>query len=79
MQYTPTDKNVILPRAAFEKAEELTAVMLYGYKKVGTFNCFLDFDTKDVNVGFYQGLAGIGYELLRIYDPIEFKSVLLFK
>ena len=63
----------------FKKAEELASVMIHEYKKTGNFNCFPDFITKDNNVGFYQGLAGIGYELLRIYDPIRFRSVLLFK
>ena len=29
--------------------------------------------------GFYQGLAGIGYELLRLAHPMELPSVLLWR
>lgn len=31
------------------------------------------------NIGFFQGLSGIGYQILRCSNPKEFKSVLLFE
>lgn len=31
------------------------------------------------NVGFFQGISGIGYQMLRTYNPHKFKSILLFE
>jgi len=53
--------------------------MLLGYHKRGDFNYFSKFKTEDINVGFYQGLSGIGYQLLRYTDPDKFESILLYK
>lgn len=42
-----------------------------------TLRYFSKFDTPDLNVGFYHGLSGIGYQLLRYLEPKSFNSVLL--
>ncbi len=53
--------------------------MISNYESSGDFTYFSKFKTSDINVGFFQGLSGIGYELLRFLDPKKFSSILLFK
>lgn len=48
------------------------------YKKCNDFRYFSNFDTEELNVGFFQGLSGIGYELIRYLNPQDFPSILLF-
>lgn len=48
-------------------------------RKHVSFNLFKNFNTQDINVGFFQGISGIGYELLRLAYPDRFKSVLMFE
>lgn len=57
----------------------LVNILLHRYKTTGDFRYFSKFHTEDINVGFYQGISGVGYELLRFVSPKEFGSVLLFK
>lgn len=60
-----------------DEAYKLAKSVIEKREKDG-FNFFTNFKTADINVGFYQGISGIGYELLRLVDPISFKSVLIF-
>lgn len=53
--------------------------MLKRYAITGDFKYFSKFQTKDINVGFFQGISGIGYQLLRYVDPEKFGSVVLFR
>lgn len=57
----------------------LVSNMKTRYEQTGDFNYFSKFNTEDVNIGLYQGISGIGYELLRYLDPCAFKSILLFQ
>lgn len=57
----------------------LIYVLTNTYKTSEDFRYFAKFNTDDVNVGFYQGISGIGYELLRTISPDKFNSMLLFK
>jgi len=49
------------------------------YKTYHDFRYFSKFNTEELNVGFFQGISGIGYELIRYLSPKDFPSVLLFK
>lgn len=53
--------------------------LLKRYDADGDFRYFSKFKTDDTNVGFYQGISGIGYQLLRYKKREDYKSVLLFK
>ncbi len=59
--------------------EKIIRSMIFRYEKDGDFRYFSKFSTKDLNVGFFQGITGIGYELLRYLDQKTFPSILLFK
>jgi len=49
--------------------------VLSGVKKNGMFNTGYEID---FTPGFFQGISGIGYELLRLNNP-DIPSVLLFE
>lgn len=53
--------------------------MISRYRNNGDFRYFSKFSTKELNVGFFQGISGIGYELIRLLNPNDFPSILLFK
>lgn len=42
-------------------------------------NGHLRFPMSDNNVGLFSGLAGVGYQLLRVHDPKNIQSVALFE
>jgi type 2 lantibiotic biosynthesis protein LanM len=48
-------------------------------KQVGAFYLFPEFPADIYNPGFFQGTAGIGYELLRLAYPESLPSVLLWE
>ncbi|MBB3109651.1 type 2 lantibiotic biosynthesis protein LanM [Paenibacillus phyllosphaerae] len=56
-----------------------TAWVLNRQKNSATFGLTMDSRTGGPALGFFQGLSGIGYELLRLSDPKRFPSVLLFE
>lgn len=56
----------------------LISNMLGKHLRGGNFSCFSKFDTDELNVGYYQGVSGIGYELLRLIDPQKYRSIILF-
>lgn len=58
---------------------DMISLLLKRYRKNGKFNCFTHFETTDINAGLYQGVSGIGYQLLRLYAPEKFGSILLFE
>jgi type 2 lantibiotic biosynthesis protein LanM len=45
----------------------------------GDFSYYSKFETDEINIGFYQGVSGICYELLRYLYSSDLDSVLLFK
>jgi type 2 lantibiotic biosynthesis protein LanM len=61
-----------------EKAEQQAAWTISASKQAGGYQLFLDLPTM-FNPGFFQGTAGIGYQLLRLANPEALPSVLLWQ
>jgi len=57
----------------------LVSDVILNYRKNKRFSCYSNFNTPDINYGLFQGISGIGYEFLRLYDPYKYPSVLLFE
>jgi lantibiotic modifying enzyme len=60
-------------------AHQATAVVLDKARSQGTFTLFLHGSSQTMNPGFFQGLSGIGYQLLRLAYPDQLPSVLLWQ
>jgi type 2 lantibiotic biosynthesis protein LanM len=60
-------------------AHQATAVVLEKARSQGTFTLFLHGSSQTMNPGFFQGLSGIGYQLLRLAYPEQLPSVLLWQ
>lgn len=60
---------------AFNRAPQTTKT---GAKQLGAFYLFSELPADVYNPGFFQGTAGIGYELLRLAYPESLPSVLLW-
>ncbi|MEH2382894.1 MAG: type 2 lanthipeptide synthetase LanM family protein [Nostoc sp.] len=60
-------------------AHQATAVVLENARIQGTFTLFTDDFSKVMNPGFFHGLSGIGYEVLRLGYPNKLPSVLLWQ
>jgi type 2 lantibiotic biosynthesis protein LanM len=67
------DKNLLAESA------ELTARVLLAAEKRGHFNILLGSGENLANTGFFQGLTGIGYSLLRQAFPDRFPCNLIFE
>ncbi len=67
------DKNLVAESA------ELTAKVILAAEKRGHFNILLGSGENLANTGFFQGLTGIGYALLRQAFPDKFPSILIFE
>jgi len=63
---------------ALESAE-LTAKVIHDAEKHGHFNILLGSDGDFSNPGFFQGITGIGYSLLRQAFPDKFPCILIFE
>ncbi len=62
-----------------ETVKKQTSGIVARAKKVGRFHLFPQFPQNVYNPGFFQGTAGIGYELLRLSYPDLLPSVLLWE
>jgi len=67
------DKNMVAESA------ELTAKVILAAEKRGHFNILLGSGEHLANIGFFQGLTGIGYSLLRQAFPDKFPCILVFE
>lgn len=61
-----------------ETAQKQAAWVVARAKQAGTFHLFPNLPKDVYNPGFFQGTAGIGYELLRLAYPTILPSVLLW-
>ncbi|MBD2078639.1 type 2 lantipeptide synthetase LanM [Leptolyngbya sp. FACHB-17] len=61
-----------------EKAKQQAAWTISKSEQAGGYQLFLDLPTM-FNPGFFQGTAGIGYQLLRLANPEALPSVLLWQ
>jgi type 2 lantibiotic biosynthesis protein LanM len=69
-----------LSRPEFGKVVQKQAAWVVGNaKQVGSFYLFPSLSGELYNPGFFQGTAGIGYQLLRLAYPDLFPSVLLWE
>lgn len=62
-----------------ETAQKQAAQLVARVKQVGAFYLFPELSGDIYNPGFFQGTAGIGYELLRLAYPNSLPSVLLLE
>lgn len=62
-----------------ELAERYTAAVVRRAEKTGAFRLFGNLPSGTYSPAFFQGMAGIGYELLRLACPDGFPSVLLWE
>jgi len=62
-----------------EESAELTAKVILAAEKRGHFNIMLGSKDNIANIGFFQGLTGIGYSLLRQAFPDKFPCILIFE
>ncbi|BAZ21327.1 hypothetical protein NIES4073_22050 [Kalymmatonema gypsitolerans NIES-4073] len=62
-----------------ETVQKQAAWVVARAKQVGTFYLFPELPADVYNPGFFQGTAGIGYELLRLAYPESLPSVLLWE
>jgi type 2 lantibiotic biosynthesis protein LanM len=60
-------------------AHQATVVVLEKAHSQGRFTLFLPSFPQIINPGFFQGLSGIGYQLLRLATPDRLPSVLLWQ
>ncbi len=67
------DENMVAESA------ELTAKVILAAEKRGHFNILLGSGEHLANIGFFQGLTGIGYSLLRQAFPDKFPCILIFE
>lgn len=61
------------------ESAELTAKVILAAEKRGHFNILLGSGDNFANPGFFQGIAGIGYSLLRQAFPDKFPCILIFE
>jgi type 2 lantibiotic biosynthesis protein LanM len=61
------------------ESAELTAKVLLAAEKRGHFNILLGSADHIANTGFFQGLSGIGYSMLRQAFPDKFPGILVFE
>jgi lantibiotic modifying enzyme len=66
------------PENDFRAAEIITA-FLRRFFETGRERCFLPGVFDEVHPGLFQGISGIGYQLIRSQDPVKFKSFLLLE
>jgi lantibiotic modifying enzyme len=59
--------------------EKQAAWLVARAKQIGAFYIFSELPGDVYNPGFFQGTAGIGYELLRLAYPESLPSVLLWE
>lgn len=71
--YKTGDQKLVLESA------ELTAKVIVAAEKRGHFNILLGADENFTNPGFFQGITGIGYSLLRQAFPEKLPSILIFE
>jgi lantibiotic modifying enzyme len=62
-----------------EAAQKNAAWVMSRAEKTGNFYLFPGFPSEVYHPGFFQGTAGIGYELLRLANPDLLPSVLLWE
>ncbi len=62
-----------------KRSAEVTGMVLQRASKTGHFALLTGYGKDFFNPGFFQGVSGIGYALLRQAYPNEFPSVLLFE
>jgi type 2 lantibiotic biosynthesis protein LanM len=60
-------------------ARRQAAALIARQTAAGGFRVFEDLPPRVINPGFFRGIAGIGYELLRLTSPERFPSVLLWE
>ena len=53
--------------------------LLFNYSLLDNFYYGKKLNPRLINPGFYQGISGIGYVLIREIDPDTYKSILLFE
>lgn len=68
-----------LSRPELLKTAQKQATWLVTARQTGGFHLFPNLPRDVYNPGFFQGTAGIGYELLRLAHPALFPSVLLWE
>jgi lantibiotic modifying enzyme len=66
-------------RGLIELAQDKAVQTLRRKNLVGGFSVFYDLPPQVLNPGFFRGIAGIGYELLRLACPEQFPSVWLWE
>lgn len=62
-------------QAAFQNASKV----MDRAKRTGAYQLFPNLPNSVFNPGFFQGTAGIGYQLLRLAQPEQFPSILLWE
>jgi lantibiotic modifying enzyme len=67
------------PSELGNKVQKQAAWVVERAKQVGAFYLFPELSGEVYNPGFFQGTAGIGYQLLRLAYPESFPSVLLWE
>jgi lantibiotic modifying enzyme len=60
-------------------AHQATALVLANARMHGTFTLSAEGCDRVMNPGFFHGLSGIGYQLLRLAEPSKLPSVLLWQ
>lgn len=63
----------------FQAPQELATQVVQRAKKRGYYQIFDNMSDSVFSPCFFQGVAGIGYQLLRLADPIALPSVLLWE
>lgn len=58
---------------------QFVSELLHEADRRGHYDLYADLPAKAFNPGLFQGVSGIGYQLLRIAHPDQFSSVLLWK
>lgn len=62
-----------------ERVQQQAASLIARQTASGGFRTFEDLPPRVINPGFFRGIAGIGYQLLRLASPDQFPSVLLWE
>jgi len=69
----------LLSTELLETVQKQAATVVARAKEVGAFYLFSELSADVYNPGFFQGTAGIGYELLRLAYPESLPSALLWE
>ena len=62
-----------------ELRRDVIKKLLFNFREKDNFYYGKKLNPRIINAGFYQGISGIGYELIRELKPRDFKSILLFE